>query len=117
MSKRGDELFLGHMLRMAVTARDLVTGMTRADFEHDVRTQLALVRAITIIGEAARQVTSAGTSANPRIPWARIIGMRHKLVHDYFETDLDVVWTTATVHIPELIALLEPITPPEPPSA
>lgn len=116
MSKRGDELYLGHMRQMASTVCDLVRGMTREELQTDTRTQLALVRAITVIGEAARHMSEALVSKNPDVPWKRIIGMRHKLVHDYFETDLEVVWTTATVHIPELVALLDQIIPPEPPS-
>ena len=116
MSKRGDELYLGHMLDMARAARSLLEGVTREAFAKDLRTQLALVRAITIVGEAARRVTNEFTARHPEIPWRQIIGMRHKLVHDYFETDLDVVWTAATVYIPQLISLLEKITPPERPS-
>jgi uncharacterized protein with HEPN domain len=114
MSKRGDELYLGHMRQMAYTVCDLVRGITREELQTDTRTQLALVRAITVVGEAARHMSEELMSANPDVPWKRIVGMRHRLVHDYFETDLEVVWITATVHIPELIELLEKITPPEP---
>jgi uncharacterized protein with HEPN domain len=102
---------------MAATVCDLVQGMPREELQTDIRTQLALVRAITVIGEAARHMSEALRTAHPEVPWQRIVGMRHKLVHDYFETDLDVVWTTATVHIPELLELLGEFTPPEPPSA
>jgi uncharacterized protein with HEPN domain len=117
MSKRDDAVYLGHMRDLATTVVELVNGVTREGLESDRKLQLALAHAVQIVGEAARHVSTATAEAHPEVPWARIIGMRHKLVHDYFETDLDVVWQAATIRIPELLELLEKITPPVPPSA
>ena len=50
---------------------------------------------------------------HPEVPWQNIIGRRHKLIHDYFEIDLDVVWRAAKDDAPELIRLPEPLVPPE----
>jgi uncharacterized protein with HEPN domain len=58
-------------------------------------------------------VSPALRAAHPQIPWRDIIGMRHRLIHDYEEIDLDQVWTVATERLGELIARLEPLIPPE----
>jgi uncharacterized protein with HEPN domain len=49
----------------------------------------------------------------PGIPWKDIIGMRHRLVHAYFDINLDVLWRTVQEDLPSLIAALEPFLPPE----
>ncbi|MDT8369695.1 MAG: HepT-like ribonuclease domain-containing protein, partial [Longimicrobiales bacterium] len=71
----------------------------------------AVVRQLEILGEAAGRVSRELTSASPEIPWSDITGMRHRLIHDYFEVDVDLVWKTATEHVaevrPKLVALLK----------
>jgi len=65
---------------------------------------------IQIIGEAATRVSREFTETHPEIPWAEITGMRHKVVHDYLGVDEDIVWQVATVDLPSLVAVLEPLT-------
>jgi uncharacterized protein with HEPN domain len=67
----------------------------------------AIVRAIEVIGEAASKVTAETRAASLDIPWASIVGMRNRLVHGYFDIDLDVVWKTVTEEIPPLYGLLK----------
>jgi uncharacterized protein with HEPN domain len=67
---------------------------------------LALVKAIEIIGEAAYQVSSETRWQIPGVPWEDIMGMRHRLVHAYFDIDLDVLWSTVQNDLPPLIAVL-----------
>ena len=71
---------------------------------------LALVKDIEILGEAAYQVTPDTRGQAPRIPWDDIIGMRHRLVHAYFDIDLDILWKTAKEDLPPLITELERVT-------
>jgi uncharacterized protein with HEPN domain len=66
-----------------------------------------LAHLLQTIGEAARRVSRELQSQHPEIPWAAIIGMRHKVVHDYMGIDEDVVWTTAREEVPRLGSLLE----------
>jgi uncharacterized protein with HEPN domain len=73
--------------------------------------QLALMRLIEIVGEAASRVSPMVQSAHTDIAWAAIVGMRNRLVHAYFAVDLDRVWETVTIYIPVLIAQLEKIAP------
>jgi uncharacterized protein with HEPN domain len=117
MSKHSDLLYFGHMLDAARGIQSRVGGRTRAEFDGNEDLQIVLTHLLQIIGEAARNVPEATRNANPDIQWIEIIGMRHRIVHDYTRINLDVVWKSATDHVPRLIAALEKITPPEPPSA
>jgi uncharacterized protein with HEPN domain len=67
-----------------------------------------------VIGEAARQVSRDFTVTHPEVPWENIIGMRHKVVHDYLGVDEDIVWQVVTGDLPKLVESLEPLVPPAP---
>ena len=60
-----------------------------------------------MVGEAASQVGESTREGTPSIPWAEIIAMRHRLVHAYFDIDLEVLWQTVEVDLPPLIAQLK----------
>ncbi|MGH2532165.1 MAG: HepT-like ribonuclease domain-containing protein [Thermomicrobiales bacterium] len=115
MTRHDDVLYFGHMLDMARTARQIVSGVSRDQFDSDVTLQLALVRALEVIGEAGRNVTVEGRTSLPSIPWPTIIAMRHRLAHDYINVDLSVVWDTVHNDLPLLIEILEDVVPPRPP--
>jgi uncharacterized protein with HEPN domain len=68
---------------------------------------LALVKCVEIIGEAAAHLTPQFQNEHPEIPWPAIIGMRNRLIHGYFEIDMDRLWDTVTKNIPELLRLLD----------
>jgi uncharacterized protein with HEPN domain len=108
---KDNSVYIGQMLDMARKARELVAGKDRAAFDADEMLQLALTRIVQIIGEAARHVSDDYCAAHPEVPWLAIIGMRHKVVHDYMDVDEDIVWRTIEIDLPELIALLEAIVP------
>lgn len=86
---KSDRIRLQHMLDAAREALSFVRGKTREDLDRDRLLVLALVKAIEIIGEAACQVSSETRSQIPEVPWEDIIGMRHRLVHAYFDIDLE----------------------------
>ena len=87
----------------------------RGAYDADENLRLALTHLIQIIGEAGRQVSREFSEQHPEIPWADIVGMRHKVVHDYLGVDEDIVWQVVTQDLPTLVAALEPIVPPTPP--
>lgn len=107
-----DLTYVGHMLDIARKAIGKVQGKTRKDFDEDENLRLALAHLLQTIGEAARQVSQPFQAAHPSAPWKAIIGMRHKVVHDYLNVDEDVVWRTVTQELPPLIAELEKLVPP-----
>ena len=106
--RKDDEIRLLHMLDAAREAMAFVRGRTRGDLDSDRQLVLALVKEVEIVGEAATQVTEPTRQGLPEIPWERIVGMRNRLVHAYFDINLDIVWKTVQGDLPELISLLEP---------
>ncbi len=112
--RQPDEAVLLDMLIIARRVRDKAQSVTRAEFDADEDLQLAPTHLIQIVGEAASRASEGLRAAYPDLPWAQIIGMRHRIVHDYLRVRAEVVWETATGDIPPLIQLLEPLLPDAP---
>jgi uncharacterized protein with HEPN domain len=81
---------------------EFVGRVEREEFDREWTLQNALIRELEVLGEAAGKLSAEFVNANPKVPWKEITGLRHKLIHDYFEVDLEVVWRTATVNVPEI---------------
>src|SRR5688500_1177664 len=108
-----DAAYLLDMLLAARRVREFTRDVTWEVFEHSDLIQNATMHAIQIIGEAARKVSEGTRRAHPQLPWLEIIGMRYRLVHDYFRIDARKVWDTAARDIPALMSVLEPLVPPD----
>lgn len=108
-----DPVRLRHMLDAAKEAVSFAQNRTRSDLDNDRMLVLSLVKSIEIIGEAASRITRDRQEELSQISWRQIIGMRNRLIHAYFQIDLDTVWDTVTEDLPVLIADLENIIPPE----
>ncbi len=87
--------------------KPLFGGKSRQSLDDDRMLVLALVKSIEIIGEAASKLSVSTREEIPTLPWAEIIGMRNRLIHAYFDVDLDRLWDTVNYDLPPLIALLE----------
>lgn len=107
-----DRTYVGHMLDACRRVQAKVRGTDRPAFDADENLRLALTHLLQVIGEAARRVSPTLRDAHPEVPWAAIVGMRHRVVHDYLDVDEDIVWQTATTEIGPLIAWLEPLVGP-----
>ena len=110
---RRDDAYLLDMLLSARDALEFISGLTYAEFEASQLRQNAVVKSVEIVGEAANRVSSGRKEALSHIPWAEIVGMRNRLVHAYFEIDIDLVWKTVQEDLPVLIAELERVVPRE----
>jgi uncharacterized protein with HEPN domain len=113
--RRDDAIRLRHMLDAAREAVVFAHGRLRADLDGERMLVLSLVKDIEIIGEAAYQISPITREQLKDIPWDDIIGMRHRLVHAYFDINLDILWRTVQDDLPALIATLEPLIPAEQP--
>jgi len=102
-----DRVRLQHMLEAANEALSFVEGKTPADLASDRMLALSLTREIEIIGEAASKVSLDCRANLSAIPWGMVVGIRNRLIHAYFNVDLDVVWSTVTSDFPDLIRELE----------
>ena len=105
--QKSDRVRLKHMLDAAQEAVSLARGKDRAALTKERTLALALVKLIEIVGEAASQTSPEFRAGLPDIPWAAIVGMRNRLIHAYFDINLDVLWKTVDEDLPALIVDLE----------
>jgi uncharacterized protein with HEPN domain len=110
-----DAGYLWDMLDSAKTIINFVSGVSFSQYMQNRQLQLAVERALEIIGEAARRVSKGFQDEHCDIPWQNIIAQRNVLAHEYGEIKQELIWKVATVRIPELIAALKPLVP-DPPS-
>lgn len=111
-----DTGYLWDMLDAARAIRDFTVDVTLEEYLRDRKLQLAVERAIEIIGEAARLVSLAFKAQHPEIPWQQIVAQRNVLAHEYGEISQDRIWLVAIRRIPELIDQLDSLLPPPPPN-
>ena len=111
---RHENALLLDMLLAAREAQEIACGATLSDFRQNRTLQLAIVKAVEIVGEAASRISAETRELNPDIPWADIVGMRNRLVHGYFDINLVRVWETVEQDIPRLIVQLEGLVSEEP---
>jgi uncharacterized protein with HEPN domain len=100
------------MLQMRDYAREataLLAGRTRADLDTDRLLNLAIVRVLEVLGEAARRVPEGVRAEHPHIEWPRIVGLRNRLIHEYDVVDFDTVMQVVRDDLPPLIAELDEI--------
>ena len=92
--------YLQDILDAARKAQQFVAGMDLSQFVADDKTNFAVVRALEIIGEAAKRVPSSMRTRYAHLPWREMAGIRDKLIHEYFGVDLRVVWQTLQDDLP-----------------
>ena len=106
MTPPEDVVRLGHLMDAASKAVQFAQGKSRAHLDSDELLRLALTKLVEIVGEAAKQVTEPTRAALPAVPWSAAARMRDRLIHHYFDIDLDILWVTVTEDLPRLISLL-----------
>jgi uncharacterized protein with HEPN domain len=109
--RKDDLVRLRHMLDAARDAISFTRNATRKTLDSDRKLTLSLVKSIEIIGEAASKVSKESREQCPGVPWTDIVAMRNRLIHAYYDIDLDRVWDTVTSDLPPLITELEKIIP------
>lgn len=107
--RKDDLIRLRHMLDAAKDALGFAENKTRHALDGDRMLVLSVVKSIEIMGEAGARVAKECQNEFPQIPWENIIAMRNRLIHAYFDIDLDRVWDTVTDDLPPLVEELEKI--------
>ena len=105
--------FLLDMLQSAELVVTYTAQCTKDEFLNDIQLQDSVIRRLLVIAEAARRVSEATRQTLPNISWQEINGMRNRLVHNYDDVNLAIVWDVIQFEIPRLIAELKSRMPPE----
>ncbi len=101
--------YVDHILQAATEACSFIEGLSKEDFLSDRRTQNAVIMSLVIVGEAATKVMDLYPEfiqQHPDIPWRSMRGMRNRIAHGYFDINLDLVWDTVQIALPELLKKL-----------
>ncbi len=101
--------YVRDMLYAAEQAEHFIHDMTWDSFRSDTKTIFAVIRALEVIGEAARHIPKSVRTRYTEVPWEEIIGMRNIVIHEYFGIDLEVIWKTLQQDLPPLRAALSKI--------
>jgi uncharacterized protein with HEPN domain len=107
MNAEQDQLRLRHMRDAAEKIVAFTKGLVPADFQADEKLQLAVIRLLEIAGEAASGLSDGVKDNHPEIPWSQITATRNRLIHGYFNVDLNVVWKIVTEDVPALAQSLQ----------
>ncbi len=103
---KNDRVYLEHILNCIDKIEKFTLGMSREDFLSNTAIQDAVIRNIEVMGEATKRLSKNFRDVNTLIPWIEIAGMRDKLIHDYMDVDMEVIWITIQDDIPELKNIL-----------
>lgn len=104
-----DRIRLQHMVDAGRESIGFASGQTRADLDSNRMLLLSLVKSVEILGEAANKVSDELRNEYPDFPWREMVTMRNRLIHGYFDINLDIVWQTVVTELPPLVAALESI--------
>ncbi len=106
MTKHDPFVRLHHMLDYSREAVEMGRGKSAKEISEDRQLGLALTHLIELIGEAASHIPREIQSRYPQIPWSKVIGTRHRLIHGYDLVDFDILRDTITNDLPPLIEAL-----------
>ncbi len=95
-------------------ALSFTRGISQAAFAKDIKTQSAVLHQLLVLGEAVKRLSPAFRDKHPDLSWADMAGMRDKLIHAYDNVDLDEVWRTVRLDVPQLLQFIDPLLPKEP---
>ena len=102
MSKRPVELLLDDICEAIGRIEQYISGMSFDVFSKDNKTIDAVVRNLEIIGEASNRLPADFKDSHTHIEWHKVVGLRHRIVHEYFGIDLQIVWQILQKDMPAL---------------
>jgi uncharacterized protein with HEPN domain len=106
MSKRDTRLLIEDIIDSIGKIEKYTKDLTKDQFQRDEKTVDAVIRNFEIIGEAASQISEPDKLQYSQIEWRKIIGLRNRIVHDYFGIDLDIIWEIKETFLQHLLEKL-----------
>ncbi|MCK9421501.1 MAG: DUF86 domain-containing protein [Bacteroidales bacterium] len=106
---KDDTIYLEHIENSLKRIVHYVSNVSKEAFLEDIQKQDACIRQIEIMGEATKRISDAFKEKYPEIPWKDMAGMRDKLIHDYLDVDLNIVFQTVAIDVPMLLPRIEKI--------
>jgi uncharacterized protein with HEPN domain len=109
MSSRSSRLLVDDMWEAVCKIQRYTAGMSHSAFVGDEMATDAVIRNLEVIGEAANRLPEAFKKDHASVEWHKIVGLRHRIVHEYFGVDLDIVWRILEDDLPLFRQELESI--------
>ena len=106
---KDDSIYLEHIEQNLKRIILYASGITEEEFLENIQLQDACIRQIEIMGEATKRISEIFKESHPEVPWKDMAGMRDKIIHDYLDVDLNIVYQTIAVDIPTLLPVIEKI--------
>ena len=106
-----DEIVVLDIIHAARLAIDFKQGLDKVTFLEDIKTQSAVLHQLMVMGEAVKRLSMAYRNEHLHIPWKVMAGMRDVLIHGYDIVELNEVWKTVNVDVPQVLPLLEELVP------
>lgn len=97
-----DRLYIQHIIGAIERIKNYIVGLDFPTFDRNTMAHTAVIRELEVIGEASKNLSDEFKNSHPNIKWPEIIGMRNKLIHEYFDIDTELVWQTIIKDLPEL---------------
>ena len=107
--KKDDTVFLHHILDAIVLIEEYTNEMSENEFLSNSMARDAVVRQVEIIGEAARNISNDFRELHPKIPWGKMVGIRDKITHEFFNVNFAIVWDTVQDDLPNLKKIIASI--------
>lgn len=111
MDDQRDSATLNGMVQAASFILEFQQGLDWVAFTADFKTQSAIIHQFLVMGEAVKRLTKEFRTLHPEVPWSDITGMSDTLIHDYDKVNIEEVWKAATIDVPALLPLIEPLLP------
>jgi len=107
--KKDDRVYLHHIVDAIARIEKHLTGISQKMFTENDMVQDAVIRQLEIIGEASRNLSEEVKEKYPEIPWVEIVAMRNRIVHAYFDVNLEIAWGVSIRDLPALKQNVEKI--------